>query len=641
LALAVILLGLLAYTIVWASIWDQTSDGLGGLALSQPAGLVAVAAGMVMAATSSGWRRLAGLAFAVLVPLAVFGAFSYGWDVSYHALTESRAARIQEALERFRTRTGGYPAGLKELVPSELWWIPEPVILSGQGWCYQGGPDYYRLGAIYREFFGMPLSVHLYASAGSPPETSWECDEKLAELKPRYEPQPMVGIPDTVPTLAPLPTSVVAVQRTSVQPLIRSSSIGVGKWSPDGSYLVFSLPEIAGDQSVMSLNFLKADMGEVCQAGQTKWVTEWASDGLREHFAWLPDGRLLFVSESGEILLFKPCTADVENLTSRYPVTFTHAVVYDEQSGRVLLKNPESYWVLDGVSLEARQIPGVSPNPYEAHWDRYAWSPGGDRLAIARLNGRDRQDGTTLYIVEGATGAVEKSLPLVYASDQSAPMVEWLTNDELLIHGGAALTVMDLRSEPPQFTDLLKDVFLLDVAYPDDFSSMASVVDKAGGGYHVAARVNHPRNQAIYVYHSETGQVEVLQSDVDLLLFFPDGEWTELTKFEAIPTYRDEYELVWVDTPEAEPRRLVVQGHVPRNYPDLNAEYLPGSSRMVFSSSQGVSLVSIPDGALLGFWELAGGSASPSTFALASPDGKALVAIVERVGLYYIPLPNK
>jgi hypothetical protein len=90
LALAVIVLGFLAYTIVWASIWDQTSDGLGGLALSQPAGLVAVAAGMVMAATSSGWRRLAGLAFAVLVPLAVFGAFNYGWSVSYHALTESR-----------------------------------------------------------------------------------------------------------------------------------------------------------------------------------------------------------------------------------------------------------------------------------------------------------------------------------------------------------------------------------------------------------------------------------------------------------------------------------------------------------------------------------------------------------------------
>jgi len=195
--------------------------------------------------------------------------------------------------------------------------------------------------------------------------------------------------------------------------------------------------------------------------------------------------------------------------------------------------------------------------------------------------------------------------------------------------------VMDLRSDPPKFTDVMHDIFLLDIAYPDDVSAMA------WEGRHLSVRVNHPRNQAIYVYHPETSQVEVLQSEVGILLFFPGGEWTELPKFEATPTYRDEYELIWVDRPEAEPQRLVVQGHVPRNYPDLNAEYLPGSSQMVFSSSQGVSLVSIPDGALLGFWELAGGSASPSTFALASPDGKALVAIVERVGLYYIPLPNK
>jgi hypothetical protein len=34
----------------------------------------------------------------VLVPLALFGAFNYGWSVSHLALTESRAARIQGAL---------------------------------------------------------------------------------------------------------------------------------------------------------------------------------------------------------------------------------------------------------------------------------------------------------------------------------------------------------------------------------------------------------------------------------------------------------------------------------------------------------------------------------------------------------------
>ena len=207
LLLAAVLLSYLTYTLVWGAIWDQTVDmGWGGI-LAQTAGFVVVPAGMVMAATSINWRRLAGLAFAVLVPLAISGATAYGGSISHHALTESRAVRIEAAVEHFHGRTGTYPAALNQLVPNELWWIPGPVILGGQGWCYQGGTDFYRLGAVFQEFWGRPLSIRLYASAGSPPQTPWECDEKLAELKPLYEPQPATETPGAVPTPAPATTS--------------------------------------------------------------------------------------------------------------------------------------------------------------------------------------------------------------------------------------------------------------------------------------------------------------------------------------------------------------------------------------------------------------------------------------------------
>jgi hypothetical protein len=639
LVLAAALLSYLTYTIVWTSIWDNTSDGLGGLFLTMSTSLVAVGAGMVMATVASGWRRLGGLVFAGLVLAAVFEAFNYGWSVSYHTLTESRAARLQTAVEHFHTRTGSYPAELRQLIPNEVWWIPEPVILRGQGWCYQGGKDYYRLGAAFREYWGRPLSIRLYASTGTPPEASWACDEKLAELKSRYDPPPdaMLG---AAPTLAPLPTSAAATPRTVVPLLVQASPISMGDWSPDGSYLVFGVPQISGDQPVIDLRFLNAKTGAVCPASGTKWATAPMSDGIRRQFAWLPDGRLLFVSESGELLLFRPCASGVENLAGRYPETFIQASAYDARSGRVLLKTQEAYWLLDGNSLQARLIAGVSPNPYEAHWDNYAWSPGGERLAIARLNGREKKAGATLYVVAGDTGEVEKSLPLEMASDQSAPWLEWLSHDELLAQSEGALRMVDFRPEPPKVTDVIKDIFLLDIAYPMETSSMASIENKTGG-YHIAVRVNHPRDQGIYLYHSETGQVEVLQSEVDLLLFFPDGQFTELTKVESSPTYRDEFDLVWVDTPGAETRRLAVQGHVPRQYPMLFPRYLPASARMAFSSSQGVSVVSIPDGKLVGFWELDGGGGSFSTSAYASPDSQALVPIADGVGLYYISLPNK
>lgn len=636
LALAVLLLVYFAYTLVWVGIWDGTDDGIGALALMIVSFLAATAAGVVIGMTSTGGRRWLGLVSPVLVAVGVsWAAFRLGNSFSLHAITETRAARIQAAVERFRATTGRYPGELGELIPGELWWIPKPMILRGQGWCYQGGADYYRLGAIYREHWSSPLlSVRVYAAAGNPPGTSWSCDEKFAELNARYD---VSGYFGAAPTPVPLPTSVISIQRIPVSPILRAASISVGSWSPHGEYLVFGAREFSGGQTVTGLYFLRAETGEVCQAGERKWATGLQSDGLYERFAWLPDGRLLYLSEAGELLAFKPCATEVEDLTSRYPATFTHAVSFDEQSGRVLLKNRASYWLLDGASLEARQIPEVTPNPNEFQSDRYAWSPGGERLVISRLNRQEAKVGSTLYVVDGLTGEVERSLPLDYASDQDAPIVEWLTRDELLVQGGGSLTVMDLRSDPPKTTDLIRDVFLLDIAYPTDFSSLDFLPNQAGDGYSIGVRVNHPRNQAAYVYASETGQVEVFQHGVDTLLFFPGGQWMRLSKWEDTPTYRDEYEMVWMDQP-GETQRLVVEGHTPRSQPQIFPRYLPASSQLIFSSSQGVSLVSIPDGKTIRFWELAGGEGYSSRV-YASPLGEALVVVADGDSLYYIPLP--
>jgi hypothetical protein len=634
LGLAALLLGCLAYTIVWASIWDHTSDGLGGLFFSMLASPVAIAAGMLMGMTSKGGRRWAGLAFAVLVPILTFGAFKYGWHVSYHAITETRAARIQRAVERFHARSGHYPEELSELVPRDLLWIPTPVILQGRGWCYQGDDDGYQLGTYYREFFSAPLSLRIYASAGSAPEFDRACEEKLAELKARYHPVSMYEH-DPAPTREPLPTSVIPIPRTPVHPLLRARSITVGTWSVDGKYLLVGSLEASDDPPSTTLHFMSAESGELCQA--TKKYP--GTPNLRQHHAWLPDGRLLFISEAGEMDLLTPCEAGRERLTDRYPAKFSQVAAYEGTSGRILLQNEESFWILDGDSLAAQQIPELSPNPYELHWDHCAWSPGGERVAISRLNGRDRKAGSTLYLVAGDSGEVVKSLPLEYASDQSAPRVEWLTKDELLLFTGGVLAVVDFRSDPPNIRHMLKDVFALDISYPDDVSAMSSIVDQSGRGYHLAVRVNHPRNQDVYLYHSETASIKVLRHEVDTILFFPDGEWTELPRLEKVPTYQDEYELVWVDTPQ-DPRRLVAQGHTPRDYPRLYARYLPQSQQIAFSSSQGISLVSVPDGELLCFWELVGGEDSRYTDVLATPDGKALVAVAEGDALYLIPLPR-
>jgi WD40 repeat protein len=397
-------------------------------------------------------------------------------------------------------------------------------------------------------------------------------------------------------------------------------------------YLVFGLPEISGNQSVIGLSFLKADTGEVCPVSDAQWETG-IDDGLREHFAWLPDGRLLYVPSSGDMTILVPCEPDSANSTISYPVNFTHALDYHEHSGRVLLKNQTSFWILDGNTLEVIQVPNVTPNPYELHWDRFAWSPDGNRLAISRLNGQTAEDGSTLFVMDAGTGTVESELPLDIASDQSAPGVEWTSDDELLLHGSSALFLIDFRTDPPKFTDVLRDIFLLDISYPDDISTFA------WEGHHLSVRVNHPHNQGIYIYHPESGQVEIIQpKDASPLLFFPNGEMVEMANYIGDPPAEDIYELMWVDAPDIASQIITVQGHLPRNYPNLFPRYLPQLSQIAFGSSQGVSVVSIPDGETLGFWELGGGGGY-SSYVVPPSAYPALVVVADGDGLYYIPLP--
>jgi hypothetical protein len=233
--LAVILLGYLAYTILWGSIWDQTSDGIFGVAVSIQAGAIAVAAGMVMAVVLNGKRRTAGFLFALLVPIVMFQSFQIGWQVSYHELTENRAARIERALARYQKREGAYPETLRALTPIDLIYIQQPIILAGEEWCYQGGEDYYRLAAYSREFFSAPVSLQMYAAAGQPPDSPWSCEEALPEVKSRYY-SPMED-PDAMrpPVPTPLPDTEVPLKKIMLEPVLNDVVISAGSWSPDGA----------------------------------------------------------------------------------------------------------------------------------------------------------------------------------------------------------------------------------------------------------------------------------------------------------------------------------------------------------------------------------------------------------------------
>jgi hypothetical protein len=143
----------------------------------------------------------------------------------------------------------------------------------------------------------------------------------------------------------------------------------------------------------------------------------------------------------------------------------------------------------------------------------------------------------------------------------------------------------------------------------------------------------------VYLYESATGQVTVYEHDTHSLFFFPDGGWMRLFEWEDVPTYTDEYEMIWMDQP-GDARRLVIEGHVPRSHPQIFPRYLPDSSQLIFNSSQGVSLVPIVSGETVRFWQLRGAEGVVS-MVYPSPLEDALVVFVDGIGLYHIPLPSQ
>jgi len=185
------ILFLIGCKIALASVWDVATDGLGGIFLWFLVSVSGIATAMVMAWFLPNKRKLLALAFALIVPILMRYAFwigTYGpdgqWGTSPAFVTERRAEMVGRAIQRYYDQHGEYPRALNDLVSRNLVYIPQPIMIPGQTWCYEGGHDYYRLGYVYRQYFSTPASVRIHASAGEPPSPYWPCDDEAAKYPP-------------------------------------------------------------------------------------------------------------------------------------------------------------------------------------------------------------------------------------------------------------------------------------------------------------------------------------------------------------------------------------------------------------------------------------------------------------------------
>jgi hypothetical protein len=181
LVLGALILGKTFLNLYWLMVWDSTDDSLGFIWLIVPS-TAALISGVVFFILLPGVRKLAGFAVWLLVPLMIVITVA-AKQVDYRQLTRARAARVAEAIESYHAREGRYPQSLRQLVPGHALILLRPVVLYGQDWCYEGGPEYYRLAYVEREHWSAPiLIVRIFKTAGEVPEFPSACAEEVTAL---------------------------------------------------------------------------------------------------------------------------------------------------------------------------------------------------------------------------------------------------------------------------------------------------------------------------------------------------------------------------------------------------------------------------------------------------------------------------
>jgi hypothetical protein len=316
--------------------------------------------------------------------------------------------------------------------------------------------------------------------------------------------------------------------------------------------------------------------------------------------------------------------------------------------GPLLLEAASAYWLLDPVTLEARPL--VDPVPSPELGDSFAQPLSGNQISVLQpVAGKPER--SWLVLLDLDSGQVLRSLEIETGWEEGrAPIVEWMGPEQLFVWGFGTTgpLLVDLSVDPPRQVRVLPELLGRDLIYPDQINSMGAFYAPAGDSFHIVAHLNLPEDQSILLYHNETGQVEVLPGDRQVLMIFPGDQRMPLVPWQDPPSYADEYDVLWVDAPGGSQVNLQVSGHTPRNYPNLQTRLLPAGERMLFSSTQGISLVDLTSGETQAFWRLSGAENATLPSLSLAPNGRVLIVTADTNSaedgqsqgnlLYWLPL---
>src|SRR5262245_43450141 len=127
-------------------------------------------AGIWVAWTVPGWRKLSVLPFVILAPYAFWASIQYGDAQSPEKITQQHGDLIVQTLERYHNATGAYPLALTDLVPAYIPALPEALTTQGTGWLYKAQRDQFALG-----FWYWPDKLGAMVCKYRTSERKWDC----------------------------------------------------------------------------------------------------------------------------------------------------------------------------------------------------------------------------------------------------------------------------------------------------------------------------------------------------------------------------------------------------------------------------------------------------------------------------------
>jgi hypothetical protein len=415
------------------------------------------------------------------------------------------------------------------------------------------------------------------------------------------------------------------------EPLLQSESVNQGLWSPDGNYFFIPLGDLSapgGDRRIISLHFISTATGEDCPASET-----FLGQHGYQNYAWLDNQRVLYIDNKGKPFLFTACMPGSDDLSDRFDEPLLRvAIPLGSQDpplqGPLLLESASTYWLLDPLSLQARAL--RDPVPSAGQVDSFAWLASERQMAILQPSA-EQPEISRLVLLSLDSGEMLRSLEIKASYEGRGPISEWLGPQRLFVWSmqPSGPLLLDLSQEPVQPVQVFAEFFGIDMLYPNQLSSMGVFYAADGDKYHIVFKADFPDDKSIYLYHSESGQVEKLDGDRPVMMIFPGDQRMPLLSVPDGQVEDGSYDVLWVDAPDRPPAHIEVSGHLPRSYYLLQSRLLPGGTRMLFGSSQGISLVDLPSGKTLAFWQLTGAEGSWLPHLYPSPDGRILIAVTE------------